>query len=208
MFSSSIFGGPAGNNGGGGSAATFDGLTGGSFTLLGPGNPAIPGPTFSLGGFDPTTSTFTSVAPNTSTLTVSFPNNAGSLAGNVTVTSVQDNATGTFAGPITAIGDFTETSGTGALGAAFANGGILDLPASISNCASPCSLTLANLFALPAGNNFTTLVNNGPILTPAAAPPEIPLPPAIYLFGSVLGGGAFWMRRRNRSTTPSMLAEA
>lgn len=35
----------------------------------------------------------------------------------------------------------------------------------------------------------------------------VPLPSAIYLFGSVLGG-AFWMSRRKRSAFPSSLAEA
>jgi hypothetical protein len=35
------------------------------------------------------------------------------------------------------------------------------------------------------------------------APSEIPLPPAIYLFGSVLGG-AFWVGRKKRSAVSSL----
>jgi hypothetical protein len=40
-------------------------------------------------------------------------------------------------------------------------------------------------------------------LEPVAAPSEIPLPPAIYLFGSVLGG-AFWLGRRKRSAVSAL----
>jgi hypothetical protein len=36
-----------------------------------------------------------------------------------------------------------------------------------------------------------------------AGPEPIPLPPAIYLFGSVLGG-AFWMSRRKRGAVSSL----
>ena len=52
-------------------------------------------------------------------------------------------------------------------------------------------------------NNFTPsgLANNFRTFVTTGAPPEIPLPPAIYLFGSALGG-AFWMSRRKRSVGP------
>jgi hypothetical protein len=67
--------------------------------------------------------------------------------------------------------------------------------------------TVNSVQAVPtaSGGAIATMAGSGneTIATVEAPPPEIPLPPAIYLFGSVLGG-AFWMSRRKRSAVSSL----
>jgi hypothetical protein len=65
--------------------------------------------------------------------------------------------------------------------------------------------TLASLLPpTTPGTSVTPTVTAGGGLNIPAAPP-IPLPPAIYLFGSVLGG-AFWLGRRKRSAVSGLAA--
>ena len=131
---------------GGGSNATFDGLTGGTWSL------GTSSTRFSISNLNPATQTWTSIGPNTVPFSSSF-GSSGTVMGNVTVTAVQDNPVPNIQAAqgarITLIGDFTETSGTGALGAAFAPGGVFDLRTRITNCSSPCPNTLAAVFAGP-----------------------------------------------------------
>ena len=81
----------------------FNGTNVGTANFQGPGG----GNTFvSIGGFNPATSTFEDIGPNTSTLTgpvqntlmgpVTMPmfGSSGDLQGDITITSIQDNTTG------------------------------------------------------------------------------------------------------------------
>jgi hypothetical protein len=169
--------------------ATFDDLTGGSWQLLpSSGFPA------SVGGFDGTT--FTNIGPNTSTYTVSFPGTDDMLTGNLQVTSIQDNTTGQ-GGIVTLDGDLTVTSSSGALASTFGGPGsmaVFSFPDVSSVADSP---SVEAVFASSSTSNVIFRTAGPGSITPVGAP-ETPLPPAIYLLGSVLGG-AFWMSRRKRS---------
>jgi hypothetical protein len=133
----------------------------------------------------------------------------GDLQGNITVTSIQDNTTGLSTGIATLMGDFTTTLSSGALASAFPVGSkaTFNLPLQTSDGRFP---SVESAFERPLSfgsfpnTTFTPSGLSGPAtITPVAAPPEIPLPPALYLFGSVLGG-AFWLGRRKRSAVSSL----
>jgi hypothetical protein len=58
-------------------------------------------------------------------------------------------------------------------------------------------------FASSSTSNVIFRTASPSSITPVSAPSEIPLPPAIYLFGSILGG-AFWLGRRKRNAVSSL----
>jgi hypothetical protein len=183
------------------STASFNGSAVGTASFVGPGGGSLA--SVSVGGFDPTTSTYNTIGmPNTSTLTVTSPGGATGnlLTGNMTITSIQDNVSGTVNvnSPVILMGNFTETGGSGPLADAFAPGGTFDFPVISSDSRFP-SVTIA----------FTAMGFSGPInvsftpLAGATAISPVPLPPALYLFGSVLGG-AFWLGRKKRSAVSGL----
>ena len=61
-------------------------------------------------------------------------------------------------------------------------------------------------FTDPSGNIGSMTLTNAANTAPAfefGGPTAVPLPPALYMFGSVLGG-AFWMSRRKRSAVSAL----
>jgi hypothetical protein len=138
------------------------------------------------------------------------------MTGDINLTSVQDNVSGnTFADARLGLnGIFTVTSSSGALAAAFGppdSTATFTLPLSLtSQCSIPvvggsCPFTLfgpSGLFgpAQSNGNSWNTAFGVSATLNPLNV---IPLPPAIYLFGTALGG-VFWMGRRERSAVSSL----
>jgi len=202
--------------------ATLDGLTG-SWSLSTPSTGS--GITLSairnlISGFDPATSTFNTIGPTLSgpapgspvsptIFSLNFGAN-GSMTGDINLTSVQDNISGnTFADARTGLnGIFTVTDSSGALASIFGPPGstaTFTLPLALSSqCSIPvvggsCPFTLfgpSGLFGLAQSNGNQWSTPNG---VPGALAPlnVVPLPPAIYLFGSTLGG-ALWLGRRKR----------
>jgi hypothetical protein len=160
--------------------------------------------------------TYTAIGANTSTLQLTFGSNV--LMGTMTITGLEDNVPRPgvgFGTGVNVLGDFTVTSENNpAFFSAFGGVGTeADFlwPVARQSPVNAAQATLAGTFSQGNlnGGQFqrnSILLPDGSI-TPIAAPPEIPLPPAIYLFGSVLGG-AFWLGRRKRSAAPSGLAEA
>jgi len=73
-----------------------------------------------------------------------------------------------------------------------------------SDVAQPDFVTVLATFTDPSGNiGSMTLTNHTAAAFEFAGPNAVPLPPAIYLFGSVLGG-AFWLARRKRSAVSTL----
>jgi hypothetical protein len=69
---------------------------------------------------------------------------------------------------------------------------------------SPGTLfSLVTFFASSGDIGSVELSNSGSAAFEFGGPDPVPLPPAIYLFGSVLGG-AFWLGRRKRSAVSSL----
>ena len=193
--------------------ATFDGNSGtlsipsSTIGFFCPGSGCV-----SVGGL--VGNTYTAIGANTSTIQLTFGTNV--LTGTMNITALEDNVSRPGVGfapgvGINVLGDFTVTSENNP--AFFSNfGGVgteADFlwPLARQSPVGAASQTIASVFASGnlASGVFDQTNRNLPLgsITPAAAPPEIPLPPAIYLFGSVLGG-AFWMSRRKRSAVSSL----
>jgi hypothetical protein len=160
-----------------------------------------------LGGFNGTN--FNVLTQDPSAFLASF-NGGNSVMGTVNFTQVQNANT---EAP-TLIGGYTVTAVSGNPAFVSNFGGVggtgtFDWPLNPSIFTN--FTTLAGLLTQtgsPANfsNNSVFFLRDTGSITPVGAPSEIPLPPAIYLFGTVLGG-AFWLGRRRRSA-PSGLASA
>lgn len=162
--------------------ASFDSLNGGTFTFSA-GNMV-------LSGFDGTT--YDTVTPNSEVFSAVFAG-GDSLTGNVTITSVQDNNPDVN----TLIGRFTTTaiSGDPSFVDNFGgSGGQATFYWTINGNGTPISQFVA-FDTVPLSLSTSEL-------NPVSA---VPLPPAIYLFGSVLGG-AFWLGRSKRSAVSGLAA--
>jgi len=71
---------------------------------------------------------------------------------------------------------------------------------------STCNATLSSLvtFTAASGDIGSIMLSNaGSAAFEFGGPDPVPLPPAIYLFGSALGG-AFWLGRKKRSAVSSL----
>jgi hypothetical protein len=69
--------------------------------------------------------------------------------------------------------------------------------------ASGSESSLVTFFATSGDIGSVTLSNSGSAAFEFGGPDPVPLPPAIYLFGSALGG-AFWLGRRKRSAVSGL----
>jgi len=118
--------------------------------------------------------------------TASFPTAGDSLTGTVNITSGNANA-GTLSGVLTV----TAISGD----PTFVNdfGGV----AGMDNFTSTFAITSAPSGPIPGFGAFSVSALGNSSISP------VPLPGAIYLFGSVLGG-AFWLGRRKRSAVSTL----
>jgi hypothetical protein len=167
--------------------ASFNGLSG-TFTFSGPTSPTVVIPVSGTSG------TFI-LGNNLQTFIASF--GSDSLTGTVVLTEVQEN---NFNATLIGEFDVTFSAGDATFVSSF-SGGTADAFQLALDCAS-CVRTLSQTAAGGVADTYT--VGLGSITSAAAgAPPEIPLPPAIYLFGSVLGG-AFWLGRRKRSAVSGL----
>jgi hypothetical protein len=171
---------------------SFDGLTG-PFSL----NLAAGG----VSGFDGTNFNFLAGAGTRLTIPPSgfLPDGSRSIT-DITNLRLLDATSNTpiLAGTYTCVA--TGCNGVFAPGGIFPQTGTFDLALMGNGPPTPADL-------LPGGTTgfffpFTATTPSG-LNLPEAPPPEIPLPPAIYLFGSVLGG-AFWLGRRKRSAVSSL----
>jgi hypothetical protein len=127
--------------------------------------------------------------------TFTFTGGADSLTATVNLTKVEDTS------PVL-IGGYTVDSISGS-------------PEFTSNFGAPGSMgnfswtlngngpgSLGALLVSPGGSFIATPTSTG-TLTPVGPPSEVPLPPAVYLFGSVLGG-AFWLGRKKRNAVSGL----
>jgi hypothetical protein len=151
-----------------------------------------------LGGFDGTNLSVLTQDPTA--FLASFNGGADSLMGTVNLTQVL-NANANVS---TLIGDYTVTS-------------IMGNPAFVSNFLGVGGTGTFDWTLNDPGLNFTTLAGllteTGPasnlssnsifLLGTTGSLTPVPLPPAIYLLGSVLGG-AFWLSRRKHSAVSAL----
>jgi hypothetical protein len=172
--------------------ASFDALTGGTYNCtcinvgVGGFNSADPGSFNLIGGQGSSILRATFAGGNTLTAFLSLSTIINAVTSTPTVF-------GTYSRSNPTTGGFAST-GVFASGGSFPQTGPIFF--TLNTGTGP---TLSDLM-LNMGGSTTPTITSGGLNLPV--PPEVPLPPAIYLFGSVLGG-AFWLSRRKRSAVSS-----
>jgi hypothetical protein len=132
-------------------------------------------------------------------LSASFANGADTLSGNVNFVFNQSLLMG-GSNPAVLNGNFTLTAAAGTTPDFLSSLPALGSTVPITLDFTTGGPTLAALSTMGIGANTPLTISGGSITTPGA---PVPLPPAIYLFGSVLGG-AFWLGRKKRSAVSSL----
>ena len=131
--------------------------------------------------------------------TASFDGGADTMAGSVNLFLNQAQLVG-GSNPAVLNGTFTLTSATGTTQDFVSSLPTIGSTVPISFDLTTGGPTLAALSGMGVGATTSLTLSGGSITTPGA---PVPLPPALYLFGSALGG-AFWMSRRKRGAAPSL----
>jgi hypothetical protein len=183
--------------------ASFPGLDGGSIFFADHFDPASMKAQMGVSGFDPATNLFNTISDPGGGFSVSFPG-GNDLSGQIFVRQIADSPTSpTLSGVFqissssgSLVNDFGGPGSSGQFSFSLALG--LD---GVPNCTPTCTLFQFSNLPLPPPSLFGALIyaQGSGDLTPTNIVPPVPLPGAIYLFGSVLAG-AFWLGRRKRTS--------